>query len=130
MNQAQSYFHAKYDSVSSIPFLCIGGSVFQVGSGASLDLNSFSGEQFNAINNQIVAKSGDIYNQILIESNFIVQILNYFISSYNSSSFYSYNFSFNSSSGTNTTPSFDVSFVLLSIFTIIIYRLKNNKNSF
>ena len=128
MNQAQSYFHAQYDSVSSIPFLCIGGSVFQVGSGSSLDLNSFSGEQFNAINNQIVAKSGTLYNQILTESNYIVQILNHFISAYNSSSLYSYNFSFNSSL-TTTSPSFDVPLVFLSIFTIIMYRLKKNKKT-
>ncbi len=80
MTTLQSDLFYKYNSGGSIPFLVIGGSVFQVGSGSPLQLASFSYENINTIQTQISTKSGILYNQINSESGIITTLINQLLS--------------------------------------------------
>lgn len=80
LNSQQSALYSKYGT-GSIPFICIGGSVFRSGAGSSLNVGSFSGQSFNTVQSQIKLKSGPLYNQISTESNYLIQIINTLLAS-------------------------------------------------
>ncbi len=67
-------YYSKYGG-TSIPFICIGGSIFQSGAGNSFDVNSFTGQSQSTIQNQISSKSGTLYDQIHSESQIITQLI-------------------------------------------------------
>lgn len=75
MTPLQSGLFDKYNSYSSIPFLCLGGSIFQVGSGSSLKLSSFADGSVSDITSQITSKSGTLYAQIYSESVIITTLI-------------------------------------------------------
>lgn len=60
----------------SIPFIIIGGSYFRSGAGPSFSLSSFKDQTFSTINNQVQAKSGSLYNQIVADANIMIQLIN------------------------------------------------------
>lgn len=66
---------ARYDTKGTIPFVCIGGIYFQVGAGSSLNYNSFANYNFNTIMGQLTAKSGQIYDQVKVEGDYIVSMI-------------------------------------------------------
>ena len=79
-SQTQQYLLNRYDSESgSIPFVCIAGTTFRTNCGPEFDVNTFAGHSFNDIQMQVTNKSGNLYNQIKIESDYIVIILNNFL---------------------------------------------------
>ena len=76
----QSNLMNKYDPSGSIPFMIIGGTIFQVGAGQSLIANAFSGKSFTDVQTQVNTESGTLYNQIQTESQLIVTYINQLIS--------------------------------------------------
>lgn len=76
LNTLQESLFNKYSPQGYFPFICIGGSIFEVGAGPSFNLNAFSGIAFSTISSQISAKSGSLYNAINIESGYIIQLIN------------------------------------------------------
>lgn len=71
----QNTLYTKYGH-NTIPFLCLGGSVFRSGAGDSLNINSFSGVSFSTIQSQVNSKSGTLYNEIVTESQYLVDLIN------------------------------------------------------
>ena len=138
LNDLQNSTYNKYGS-GSIPFICIGGSVFQIGSGSSLKLNSFSGVSFNEISNQVASQSGSLYSEIKTESDYIVQIINQsytnprtVTTSSSISTTLTHSSNTTSSNGTtnslNTNSMPDFSFELISFSFILILIFKKRKN--
>lgn len=131
LNSFQNTLYTKYGT-GSIPFLCLGGSVFRSGSGASLNLNSFSSESYSTIQSQINSKSGTLYSQIVTESQYLVDLINQLynhpvttISSGSSS--LSGKSSPNNVINTNSMPSFEA-VELITSFVVLIALFKRIKN--
>ncbi len=80
LNSQQQSLYNKYGT-GSIPFIIIGGSVFRSAAGASLNVNSFSGQTANAVQYQISQKSGPLYEQINTESSYLIQIISQLLAS-------------------------------------------------
>ena len=79
MNETQTKLFSKYDNGGTIPFLCIGGKIFETGLGPSLPEELFTNQSFSTIQNQIATKSGSIYEHIAQESSNIQEIMNYLL---------------------------------------------------
>lgn len=75
-NSLQKELLDKYDPQGSVPFMCICGTTFKIGKGASIVISDFSGKSFEYVKAQVDAKSGALYDQIKIESDYIVSIIN------------------------------------------------------
>ena len=73
-------YYSKYGT-GTIPFICIGGSIFRSGAGPSLSYTSFAGQSLSTIQSQISSKTGPLYNQILSESQILVQLINQVLAS-------------------------------------------------
>ena len=139
MNDLQTNLTNKYDPQGSIPFTCIAGSIYKIGAGASLNYASFSGLTFNQIQSQVSAKSGEIYNQIATESQYIVEIINHllnddYFSFTSTTSITTTKVTNNSSSATAgssdsniaQTPAFELPVLILTSFILLIWK-KNSK---
>ena len=77
--------YEKYNSNQYIPFICIGGTFIQIGSGKSFNTASFSGLSSQQIESQIQSKNGPVYDQIQIESSIIVFFINQLLTQQSSS---------------------------------------------
>ena len=116
------YFFNKY-GLGPIPFICIGGSIFKIGAGSSFDVNSFTNQPFATIKSQVDSANGNLYNQIVAESNTILKVVNELINSYNASSSYSYDFNYIPTQELSA-PGFEWYFLISSILVVITYRFK------
>ena len=74
LNPIQSSLFKKY-SGGSFPFVCIGGSIFEAGSGPNLSPTSFNKYTFDQIQSQISSKTG-LFGVINAESNTIISLIN------------------------------------------------------
>ena len=79
MNQQQLNLFDSYNTNGTIPFVCIAGTTFRTHCGPSLDINKFWGKSFNDIQIQVTNKSGVLYEQIKIESGYIITLINHFL---------------------------------------------------
>jgi hypothetical protein len=76
MNTLQRDLTTRYGTGGSIPFLCIGGSIFKIGAGSVFSLETFSPLTVEQIQSQVSAKSGAAYSQINSESSTIQSLIN------------------------------------------------------
>ena len=86
LNGVPATLYNKYNTNQYIPFICIGGTYVQIGSGPSLNTNSFSGLTNQQVESQIQSKNGVIYDQVLAESSIIVSFINQLLTQQSSSS--------------------------------------------
>ena len=119
------FFFNKYDS-GPIPFLCVAGSIFKLGAGSSFDVNSFTNQPFATIKSQVDSANGNLYNQIVTESNAIVIVVNEQNKSYNASRTYSYNFNYIPTQDLSA-PGFEWYFLLISVIVFISFKQKFKK---
>ena len=75
LSSQASQLYSTYGS-GSIPFICIGGSIFRSGAGSSFHVNSFSNQQFSTVQGQVNSKNGPLYNQISADSSNLVLLIN------------------------------------------------------
>lgn len=74
LNPIQSSLFKKY-SGGYFPFVCIGGAIFEAGSGPNLSPTSFNKYTFDQIQSQISSKTG-LFGVINAESNTIISLIN------------------------------------------------------
>ena len=86
MNPLQSSLMNKYNSGGSIPFFCIGGQIYRVGAGTSININSFTGQTVSQVQSQINTQSGTLYSQIKTESDYLVSLIDATLTSSNMTS--------------------------------------------
>ncbi len=78
MNSLQNQLFSKYSPNGDFPFICIGGTIYQVGLGKPLTENDFSGVSYATIQSQINSKSGKLYTEIVAESQIISSLIDSF----------------------------------------------------
>ena len=118
MNNLQSEIYNHYGT-GMIPFICIGGIIFRSGSGSSLGLSAFENQKASTIQNQIDSKNGTVYNQIVKESNYLIQMITYI---------HYPNIPIASNVNNNTSiPSFNVFLFVSTIFILTVFQLRKRK---
>lgn len=126
MNSLEAQYFNKYNSAGYIPFICVGGKIFQTGAGTSLNIANFKGLSFTDIQNQLATKSGTLYNEIYAESQNIKSVINQSLASNDTTNIATNNITSTITTtvhNTQTTPAFEV-MIVFSAIILVAFRKK------